>query len=105
MTKAYLIGQVTVHNPEGYQKYAQHVPATLVPHGGKYLVRGGKDTQLEGQAQGLRKVVIEFPSRAAAEAWYHGPDTRPSCRIDWPIQRGTLFWSMGLTAKIQLPPP
>jgi uncharacterized protein (DUF1330 family) len=41
MTKAYLIGQVTVHNPEGYQKYAQHVPASLVPHGGKYLVRGG----------------------------------------------------------------
>jgi uncharacterized protein (DUF1330 family) len=29
---------------------------------------------LEGQAQGLRKVVIEFPSRAAAEAWYHGPE-------------------------------
>jgi uncharacterized protein (DUF1330 family) len=74
MTKAYLIGQVTVHNAEGYQKYAQHVPATLVQHGGKYLVRGGKDMQLEGQAQGLRKVVIEFPSRAAAEAWYHGPE-------------------------------
>jgi uncharacterized protein (DUF1330 family) len=42
MTKAYLIGQVTVHNAEGYQKYAQHVPASLVPHGGKYLVRVAK---------------------------------------------------------------
>ncbi len=74
MTKAYLIGQVTIHNAEGYQKYAQHVPTSLVPHGGKYLVRGGNDSQLEGVAQGNRKVVIEFPSRAAAEAWYHGPE-------------------------------
>ena len=39
--------------------------------GGKYLVRGGHATQLEGQAQGERNVVIEFPSREIAEAWYN----------------------------------
>ena len=74
MTKAYLIGQVTVHNAEGYQKYAQHVPASLVPHGGKYLVRGGECTQMEGISQGNRRVVIEFANRAAAETWYNSPE-------------------------------
>jgi len=74
MAKSYLIGQVTVLNPEGYTQYSQHVPATLAQHGGKYLVRGGHSDQLEGKAQANRQVVIEFPSREAAEAWYHSPE-------------------------------
>ena len=74
MAKAYVIGQITVHNPEGYAKYAKHVPATLAQYGGKYLVRGGKSTQVEGVAQGDRRVVIEFASREAAETWHHSPE-------------------------------
>jgi uncharacterized protein (DUF1330 family) len=27
---------------------------------------------LEGQSLGNRHVILEFPSRAAAEAWYNG---------------------------------
>jgi uncharacterized protein (DUF1330 family) len=74
MAKAYLIGQVTIHNAEGYTQYSQHVPATLALYGGKYLVRGGQSTQQEGNAQGNRQVVIEFASRAAAETWYNSPE-------------------------------
>jgi uncharacterized protein (DUF1330 family) len=72
MTKAYVIGQITVTNPEGYAYYASQVPGTIEAAGGHYLVRGGQMTQLEGQSQGNRHVVLEFPSRKAAEAWYHG---------------------------------
>ena len=71
MPKAYLIGQITITNPEGYANYASQVPQTIAAFGGKYLVRGGHATQLEGQAQGERNVVIEFPSREIAEAWYN----------------------------------
>jgi uncharacterized protein (DUF1330 family) len=70
MTKAYLIGQITITNPEAYALYASQVPETIAAFGGKYLVRGGHATQLEGQPQGERNVVIEFPSRERAEAWY-----------------------------------
>ena len=72
MTKAYVIGQITVTNPEGYAFYAARVPATIEAAGGKYLVRGGDKTQLEGHSQGDRHVVLEFPSRTAADAWYKG---------------------------------
>jgi uncharacterized protein (DUF1330 family) len=72
MPKAYVIGQITVTNPEGYAYYASRVPATIEAAGGQYLVRGGHSTQLEGQSLGNRHVVLEFPSRAAAEAWYNG---------------------------------
>jgi uncharacterized protein (DUF1330 family) len=74
MTKAYIVGEITVHNPEGYGQYGQKVPATIAQYGGNYLVRGGTSTQLEGKAQGARRVVIEFASRAAAETWYHSPE-------------------------------
>ena len=75
MTKAYIVGQVTITNAEGYAKYAAVVPGTIQAHGGKYLVRGGGQvSQLEGVSQGERRVVIEFPGRQAAEVWYHSPE-------------------------------
>ena len=71
MAKAYLVGQITVTNPEGYALYQQHVPKTISDFGGRYLVRGGAATQIEGSSHGERNVVLEFPSRAQAEAWYN----------------------------------
>ena len=72
MSKAYLVGHITVTNPQAYAVYSAQVPHTIAAFGGKYLARGGHATQLEGQgqAQGERNVVIEFPSREIAEAWY-----------------------------------
>lgn len=74
MTKAYLIGQITVTNPEGYARYKAKVPAIIQQYGGRYVVRGGTATQLEGESPETRHVVLEFPSRAVAEAWYHSPE-------------------------------
>lgn len=71
MTKAYLVGNITVTNPEGYAEYQKHVPKTISDFGGRYLVRGGATTQMEGESLGRRNVVLEFPSRSQAEAWYN----------------------------------
>jgi uncharacterized protein (DUF1330 family) len=70
MTKAYLIAQITVTNPAGYALYQAQVPQIIEDFGGRYLVRGGHATQVEGRSQGERNVVLEFPSRSKAEAWY-----------------------------------
>jgi uncharacterized protein (DUF1330 family) len=71
MSKTYLVGQITVTNPQAYALYSAQVPHTIATFGGKYLVRGGHATQLEGVPQGERNVVVEFPSREIAEAWYN----------------------------------
>lgn len=71
MSKTYLVGQITVTNPEGYAVYSAQVPQTIAAFCGKYLVRGGHATQLEGSPQGERNVVIEFESREIAQAWYN----------------------------------
>ena len=53
-----------------FDAYRKEVPATLVPFGGTFVARGGQLTVLEGAWPHPRLVIIEFPSRAAAEAWY-----------------------------------
>jgi uncharacterized protein (DUF1330 family) len=70
MSKAYLVGQITVTNPQAYAVYSAQVPQTIAAFGGKYLVRGGHAIQLEGYPQGERNVVIEFPNLETAQAWY-----------------------------------
>ena len=71
---AYVIFDVEIFDLARYQEFMAGVKPALEAAGGKYLVRGGECTQLEGVSQGDRRVVIEFPSRQAAEAWYNSPE-------------------------------
>jgi uncharacterized protein (DUF1330 family) len=50
------------------------VESTLVPFGGKYIVRGGKVERLEGGWSPKRFVIVEFPSVERAKAWYHSTE-------------------------------
>jgi len=50
------------------------VVGTVATFGGQFIARGGKFTVLEGQWQHPRTVIIEFPSRDAAEGWYKSAD-------------------------------
>jgi uncharacterized protein (DUF1330 family) len=48
MPKGYLIAELEVTNPAGYEEYRHEVPAVLAAYGARYIVRGGNATQLEG---------------------------------------------------------
>jgi uncharacterized protein (DUF1330 family) len=71
--KAYMIGQIEVEDPAGYEAYRKDVLPTITAFGGRFLVRGGKMTKIEGEWPFSRAVVIEFASREAAEGWYRSP--------------------------------
>jgi uncharacterized protein (DUF1330 family) len=72
--KAYAIAAETIKDQTMFDKYRKEVAATLVPFGGQFVVRGGNLTVLEGEWPHPRLVVIEFPSRAAAEDWYRSAE-------------------------------
>jgi len=42
MAKAYWIGRIDVHNPDGYQHYKAANPAIIKKFGGRFVVRSGK---------------------------------------------------------------
>jgi uncharacterized protein (DUF1330 family) len=68
--KAYVIAAETINDLAMFDLYRKEVPATLVPFGGQFVARGGNLRVLEGEWPHQRLVIIEFPSRAAAEDWY-----------------------------------
>lgn len=67
---AYVIVDIDVIDPERYAQYRAATPATIAAADGRFLVRGGEITILEGDWQPTRLVVLEFESLAAAERWY-----------------------------------
>lgn len=69
MTKAYWIAHVTVDDPDVYEAYRQANAAPFAEHGARFLVRGGPQQVVEGEAR-PRSVVIEFPSLQAAQDCY-----------------------------------
>jgi len=74
---AYIIAHIAVHDPALFEQYRVGVLPTLEQFGGRYLARGGAVTVLEGPIPDRRLVVIEFPDRAAAEAFYASPAYQP----------------------------
>jgi uncharacterized protein (DUF1330 family) len=72
--KAYAIAAETVKDQTMFDRYRSVVPETLTAFGGHFLVRGGNLTVLEGEWPHPRLVIIEFPSRAAAEGWYRSAE-------------------------------
>ena len=51
-------------------EYLQRIDATLAPFGGRFIVHGGAAEVLEGSWPG-HLIVIEFPDRGRASAWYN----------------------------------
>jgi uncharacterized protein (DUF1330 family) len=71
--RAFFLFVENVHDREQFEAYHKVVMATLEPFGGKFLVRGGKFTVIEGEWPHARMAILEFPSRAHAESWYSSP--------------------------------
>jgi len=73
MPKGYLIGHITVTDPDAYAEYVARDTPIFARHGGRFIIRGGQSDIVEGAAHD-RHVVIEFPTYAAARAAYEDPD-------------------------------
>jgi uncharacterized protein (DUF1330 family) len=71
--RAFMIFQENLHDREKFEAYRKVVMPTLAPFSGKFLVRGGQSTVIEGEWPCERTVIVEFPSRADAEGWYNSP--------------------------------
>ncbi len=67
------IAHVTVTDAEAYGKYAELAGPAIAKHGGRFIARGGRYVQLEGQER-PRNVVARFPSVEAAVECYNSDD-------------------------------
>jgi uncharacterized protein (DUF1330 family) len=78
---AYIVLDVVVRDPVAYEGYKQLAGPTVAAYGGRYLVRGGASTALEGSWKPSRLVILEFPSEEQARAWWTSPEYGPAKAI------------------------
>ncbi len=71
---AYIIAEISIHNPVEYEDYKKLTPPSLKPFDGKFVVRGGKAETLEGDWVPERIVVLEFPDVEKANAWWNSEE-------------------------------
>jgi uncharacterized protein (DUF1330 family) len=71
---AYLVNIITVTRPEMFEEYRKLAGPAVAKYGGKFLVRGGQRTILEGSFDANRLVVVEFPSTESAKTFYDSPE-------------------------------
>jgi uncharacterized protein (DUF1330 family) len=89
--KGYAIAAETIKDQATFDTHRKEVPATLVPFGGQFIVRGGNLTVLEGEWQHPRLVIIEFASRAAAEDGYRSAEYRKAISLRLSSSVGNLI--------------
>jgi uncharacterized protein (DUF1330 family) len=73
MNAAYLVGHITVKDPEKWSSYRRQVPATLQPWGAEITFRGKCVAVLSGAHSYDDIVVIRFPDKEAISRWHTSP--------------------------------
>ncbi|MEN3292776.1 MAG: hypothetical protein V7642_2029 [Burkholderiales bacterium] len=95
MKKAYVVAEILVSNPSGYDEYRKLSTAAAAQYGGQFLVRGGTRVQREGADEQhndkWRTVVVEFPSLDQAQAWYDSVEYTRAKEIRLANSIGRLF--------------
>lgn len=78
---AYIIVDIDIVDPVGYEQYKNLAGATVESYGGKYIVRGGKSEVLEGNWSPKRVVILQFDSIERAKAWLNSEEYREPRRM------------------------
>ena len=73
---AYVLVDCEVTDPVRYENYKKLAPSAIAKYGGRYLVRGGATTLLEGDWRPNRIVILEFPDADVARRFFDSAEYR-----------------------------
>ena len=71
---AYIIVEIDITDPVGYDEYKKLAGPTVEQYAGKYIVRGGACETLEGDWKPKRIVILQFENVERAKAWLNCPE-------------------------------
>ena len=67
---AYLVGQITVKDPEQWRQYTEGVRDSLVPFGAEVVFRGRRASVLAGEQDKEQAVVVRFADNDTLLRWF-----------------------------------
>lgn len=99
---AFVMALLHITDPRRYADlYARHMQATLDPFGGRYLTSATDFGVKEGICDDFEKVVLlEFPDRAQAHAWYESEAYAPLLAV----RRQTAETFLAIFEQLDPPP-
>ncbi len=71
---AYVIADIDVTDPEGYEEYKKLAGPAVERYGGKYIARGGRVETLDGDWEPARIVLVQFDTVEQARRWWTSPE-------------------------------
>jgi uncharacterized protein (DUF1330 family) len=71
---AYIAVDISINDPVTYDRYKTMAPPSIAKYDGRYLVRGGSTTTLEGSWKPQRFVILEFADAETARQWWDSPE-------------------------------
>jgi uncharacterized protein (DUF1330 family) len=71
---AYVISEVEVRDAAGFEAYRTIAAKAIAQYGGRYLVRGGAASVVEGGPLPKTIIVVEFPTMERLREWYASPE-------------------------------
>ena len=97
---AYVIAVVDVANPAEFLRYQESALPAILAHGGKAIVATTSVHVFEGQWPANWTVILEFPSKAEALAWYTSSTYQQAIPIR---KRSTIFTNMVMAPQYHPP--
>ncbi len=74
----YAVAELDITDPSWVGEYVAKVTGMVERHGGRYLARTPRIEQIEGERRPPQVLlIIEWPSKEAAEAFYESEEYRP----------------------------
>jgi uncharacterized protein (DUF1330 family) len=78
LVKYYVVAEMEITDRAWVAPYVENVTKLVEQHGGRYLARTPRIERLEGERDAPHiALLIEWPSRDAAMAFYHSDEYRP----------------------------
>jgi uncharacterized protein (DUF1330 family) len=77
--KHYTVAEINITDPTWVPEYVECTTRLVERHSGRYLARTPNIEMVEGDRTPLPQIylIIEWPSKAAAEAFYNSGEYRP----------------------------
>lgn len=100
---AYLVAMVRVDDPDTYSKYTALTPGIIEKHGGRFIVRGGPVTTIEGPEFKDRLVIVEFPSEESINNFYNSAEYQEALVHRQAAAEATFLVAPGVAIGVSAP--
>lgn len=79
----YIVGHIDITDPETYAGYEAGFSEIFRQYDGEFLAVDDDSLMLEGDKNHTRTVLVRFPSRAGALAWFQSDAYQELAAIRW----------------------